>query len=277
MYRILIAVLALSLAVVAPAWAQAPARAQAADTVWLEDLTWTELRDLIGSGTTTIIIPVGGVEQSGPDMALGKHDVRARVLSEKIARALGHTLVAPVVAYVPEGGLNPPTSHMRFPGTITVPADVFRRTIESAAESFKLHGFRDVVLLGEHGSYQGDLAAVADQLNRLWAKTPARAHFIPDYYRAATTGFYPVLKSHGYSAAEIGTHAGVADTSLMMAIDPRLVRADGLRSGAHLDAADGVYGDPRRSSAEMGQLAVAAIVEQTTTAIKAAIDRAKHP
>ena len=250
-----------------------PARAQAPDTVWLEELTWTELRDLIRSGTTTIIIPVGGVEQSGPDMALGKHDVRARALSERIARALGHTLLAPVVAYVPEGSTSPPTAHMRFAGTITVPPDVFRKTIESAAASFKLHGFRTIVLIGEHGSYQGDLAAAALQLNRDWAGTPARAFFVPEYYRAATTDFYPVLKSHGYSAAEIGTHAGVADTSLTMAVDPRAVRAEALKTGTDLDAANGVYGDPRRSSADMGRLAADAIVDRTVAAIRADMAR----
>ena len=69
--------------------------AQAPDTVLLEELTWTELRELIGSKTTTIIVPVGGTEQNGPHMTLGKHNVRVKVLSEKIARGLGHTLVAP--------------------------------------------------------------------------------------------------------------------------------------------------------------------------------------
>ena len=257
--------------------AATPGLAQPPDTVWLEDVTWTELRDLVASGSTTILIPVGGVEQSGPDMALGKHDVRARLLSERIARRLGHVLVAPVVAYVPEGAISPPTSHMRFPGTITVPPDVFRKTLLSAAQSFKLAGFKDVVLLGEHGSYQGDLGAVAAELNRLWAATPVRAHFVPEYYRAATTDFFATLKERGFSTAEIGTHAGVADTSLMLAVDPKLVRSDGLRSGSDLDAAHGVYGDPRRSSAELGQSAVEAIVDKTAAAIRLAVDRARHP
>jgi creatinine amidohydrolase/Fe(II)-dependent formamide hydrolase-like protein len=83
--------------------------AQAPDTVLLEELTWTELRELIGSKTTTIIVPVGGTEQSGPHLTLGKHNLRVKVLSEKIARAVGHTLVAPVIAYVPEGRLSPAT------------------------------------------------------------------------------------------------------------------------------------------------------------------------
>lgn len=254
-----------------------PAFAQAPDTIWLEDLTWTELRDRIQAGTTTAIVPVGGVEQSGPDIALGKHDARARVLAERIARELGHTLVAPVVAYVPEGGIEPPTSHMRFPGTLTVPPAVFRATVASIGASLKLHGFRNVVLIGEHGSYQGDLAAVAADLNRKWAATPARAYFVPEYYRAATVGFGSVLRARGFSDAEIGTHAGVADTSLTMAVAPADVRQGGLTSGRDLDAAHGVYGEPRRSNAEVGKLGADQVVQNAVAAIRADIARGVRP
>src|ERR1700737_1456055 len=97
--------------------------AQTPKTVLLEDLTWTELRDQIRARKTTIIIPIGGTEQSGPDVALGKHNARVQVLSQRIAQGLGNALVAPVIAYVPEGSYAPPTSHMRFLGTITVPDD----------------------------------------------------------------------------------------------------------------------------------------------------------
>lgn len=79
------------------------------------------------------------------------------MLSRRIAEGLGNALVAPVIAYVPEGGYAPPTSHMRFPGTITVPDDVFERTLESAAHSFKIHGFVNIVFLGDHGGYQDDV------------------------------------------------------------------------------------------------------------------------
>ena len=255
----------------AQAWGQVP------DTVWLEELTWTELRDAVHAGNTTVIVPVGGVEQSGPDIALGKHDARAKVLAERIARAVGHTLIAPVVAYVPEGGVSPPTSHMRFPGTITVPSDVFRKTLESLGASFKLHGFRDVVLIGEHGSYQGDLDAVAGSLNRQWAGTTARAHFVPEYYRAATTDFSSLLRSRGYLPEEVGTHAGVADTSLTLALAPGYVRQDGLKAAFDLDAAHGVYGDPRRSSAELGRLGADTIVQKTVAAIKIALKHGQRP
>ena len=251
------------LAVAAPA-----AQAQPPATVFLEELTWTELRDLVGAGKTTIIVPIGGTEQNGPDMALGKHNVRVKALSEKIALALGNALVAPVIAYVPEGGVSPPTEHMRFPGTITVPDETFEKVLEYAARSFKLHGFRDVVFLGDHGGYQKDDKIVADRLNREWAATPVRVHAVAEYYRVTQTQYVQALKGRGYRDEEIGTHAGVADTSLMLAVDPRLVRMDRLTSGAKPGAADGVYGDPRRSSAELGQLGVDMIVTETVAAIR---------
>ncbi|MEO8741521.1 MAG: creatininase family protein [Casimicrobiaceae bacterium] len=243
--------------------------AQVPDTVVLEDLTWTELSAAILAGKTTVIVPIGGTEQSGPHIVLGKHNVRARVLAEKIARQLGNSLVAPVIAYVPEGKINPPTAHMRFPGTITLPNAVFEKTLESAARSFKLHGFRDIVFLGDHGGYQQSEKIVADQLNREWVATPVRVHPVPEYYRAAETGFAQALKHQGFNDQEIGTHAGLADTSLSLAVDPRLVRRDRLSAAATAGFAEGVHGDPRRASAALGQVGVDAIVTQTVAAIKA--------
>lgn len=248
-------------------------RAQAPGTVDLEELTWTELQDRISSGKTTIIIPIGGTEQNGPHMALGKHNARVKLLSEKIAQSLGNALVAPVISYVPEGGINPPTAHMRFAGTITIPDKTFETTLEYAARSFKLHGFRDIVFLGDHGGYQKDDKMVADRLNREWAATPVRVHAVDEYYRAAETAYVQALKARGFREEEIGTHAGLADTSLMLALDPRLVRTDRLRSGGKLGSAEGVYGDPRRSSAELGQLGVEIIVTQTAAAIRKAVAR----
>ena len=84
-----------------------------AASLQLDSLTWTEVRDALHAGSTTILIPIGGTEQNGPHMALGKHNARAGRLAERIAAQLGHALVAPVVAYVPEAA-----GHMRFPGTI---------------------------------------------------------------------------------------------------------------------------------------------------------------
>jgi creatinine amidohydrolase len=243
------------------------ARAQPPDTVFLEELTWTELRDLIRSGKTTIIVPIGGTEQNGPHMALGKHNRRVQLLSEKIARALGDALVAPVIAYVPEGGISPPSAHMKFPGTITIPEESFDKILEYAARSFQHAGFRDIVFLGDHGGYQRDEKTVAEWLDREWAATPVRAYAIEEYYRAGEAEFAQLLKSKGYSEEEIGTHAGLADTSLMLGVDPNLVRANRLRQG------EGVHGDPTRANPQLGQLGVDLIVTRTVDAIRKAVTR----
>jgi creatinine amidohydrolase len=254
-------------------FAMSVARAENTGTVFLEELTWTELKAQVASGKTTVIVPIGGTEQSGPYMALGKHNVRVKMLSEKIARDLGNAIVAPVIAYVPEGTVTPPTAHMRFPGTITVSDQVFEGTLESAARSFKLHGFRDVVFLGDHGGYQADLKIVADRLNREWSATPVRVHALPEYYRASAEEYARTLKGKGFTAGEIGTHAGLADTSLMLALDPSLVRVDQLRTAPQPSAALGMYGDPRRASAELGRAGVDAVIGKTVEAIKKATVR----
>jgi creatinine amidohydrolase/Fe(II)-dependent formamide hydrolase-like protein len=250
------------------ALAAAGASAEAPDTVLLEELTWTEVRDAVRGGKTTIIIPAGGTEQNGPHMALGKHNARVKVLADGIARALGDALVAPVIAYVPEGGLTPPTGHMRFPGTITAPDDAFQKVLEFAARSFKQHGFRDIVLLGDHGSTQTGQKAVAARLNREWAATPVRVHAIEEYYRTGAVEVPRLLGARGYAAAELGRHAGLADTALMLATDARLVRRDRLRPGVE---EVGVDGDPSRATAELGRPGAELIVTRTVDAVRRSI------
>ena len=243
--------------------------AQVPKTVLIENLTWTELRDQVQAGKTTLIIPIGGTEQSGPYVALGKHNARVAVLSQRIAEGLGNALVAPVVAYVPEGGYAPTTSHMRFPCTITIPDEVFEKMLESAANSFKVHGFKNIVFLGDHGGYQNDLKQVVAELNKTWAGSGARAWLPPEYYGASSEGYAQILRQHGVHEDEIGTHAGLADTSLLLAVAPQMVRLEQLRSSPKLGTADGVYGgDPRRASAELGQLGIASIVSQTVSALQ---------
>jgi creatinine amidohydrolase len=246
----------------------APAHAQ--NSLFIEDLTTAEVSSALKAGKTTVIIPVGGTEQSGPHMALGKHNTRVHVLSGRIAATLGDALVAPVLSYVPEGNITPPTEHMRFAGTISIPEAAFKSVLTGAAQSFRQHGFTHIVLLGDHGGYQKALKEVAAGLNRQWAGTPARAHFIAEYYSATDTAYVQALKARGLSDAQIGTHAGVADTSLLLAIAPGMVRPGKLAAAAAAGRAGGTYGDPRASSAELGQAGVDAIVSQASAAIRQA-------
>ncbi|MEO8058717.1 MAG: creatininase family protein [Burkholderiales bacterium] len=251
------------------AWAAASHAAAA--SVYLEELTWTELRDAQNAGKTTVIIPVGGTEQSGPQLTLGKHNVRVKLLAGRIAEALGNAVVAPVVAYVPEGNITPPSAHMRFTGTISIPDATFKSLLDASARSFKQHGFTDVVLIGDHGGYQSLLKAVAVKLNQDWAGTKARAHFIDEYYRVTQTAYVKLLQAKGLSDSQIGVHAGAADTALQMAADPAGVRPDQFALAAREGQALGVTGDPRSASATLGQAGLELIVTHTVAAIRLAL------
>ena len=248
----------------------APHSTWAASSVYLEDLTTAEVSATLRAGHTTLIIPVGGTEQNGPHMALGKHNTRVHVLSGRIATALGNAVVAPVLAYVPEGNISPPTEHMRYAGTLSIPDSAFRAVLTGAAQSFRQHGFTHIVLLGDSGNYQKSLQAVADGLNKSWAGSPARAHFIGEYYAATQTTYVDALKARGLSAAQIGTHAAVADTALLMAVAPQMVKPELLALAASQGKAGGTGGDPRAATAELGQLGVDAVISQAVAAIRRA-------
>ena len=266
LYRLLVLTAALGLG--------GPALAQVPDTVYLEQLTWDEARDAIASGKTTIIIPTGGTEQNGPHMALGKHNARVTANAGAIARRLGNALVAPTMAYVPEGGLDPATGHMRYTGTITLPDPIYRQVLEYAARSLKLHGFKDIVFLGDSGGNQPGQTAVAATLNAEWAGADVRVHNFFNYYRGDVEGDAALMMQRGIRKDEIGDHADVRDTSLLLATAPGLVRMNKLQPG---DGKNGVVGDPRRASAEIGRALIEKTVTRTVAEIRASIVSARKP
>lgn len=236
--------------------------AQAPDTVFLEELTWTEVRDAVAAGTTTIIIPTGGTEQNGPHMVLGKHNYLVRHKAGETARRLGDALVAPVMAYVPEGNVDPPSGHMRFPGTITTPPAVFEQVLEYAARSLAQHGFVDIALMGDSGGNQRSQAAVAERLNAEWADGPARVHHLTDYYPGRGDEW---LVEQGERAEDVGTHAGMHDTSTLLFLDPSKIRLDRMEPGS---ADNGVNGTPSRSRAEYGEQILEMQIEAAASQIR---------
>jgi len=252
----------------------AQAAAQAAASVYVEDLTSPELQARIAAGATTVLVPIGGLEQSGPHIALGKHNVRARVLAGRIAQRLGNALVAPTIAYVPEGSIAPPAGHMRFAGTVSIPDAAFESVLEATARSFCRHGVRDVFFLGDHGGYQKNEEKAAARVNR---SQGCRVHALLGYYDATQTAYVAELKRRGFGDAEIGLHAGLADTALSLAVDPSLVRQDRLAAGASAGRAGGVLGDPRRATGALGQPGVDMVITASVAAIRAAVQAPAIP
>ncbi len=132
-----------------PAGLDDPRPIEALDTVFTEEMTWMEVRDAIRAGKTTAIVATGGVEQNGPHVATGKHNYVLRATTEAIARKLGNALVSPVIPFVPEGSIDPPSGHMWYPGTISLREETFQALLKDVCASLKQHGFLDIVLIGE--------------------------------------------------------------------------------------------------------------------------------
>jgi len=216
----------------------------------LADLTWTEIHTAVENGYTSVIIPTGGTEQNGPFVALGKHNLIVDHTSRKIAAAVGKTLIAPVMAYVPEGEIEPvPTGHMKFSGTISLPEPVFEAVLEQTAKSLKAHGFKHILILGESGDSQKAQERVAEKLAALWQGEGVQIASLNRYYYA--NGQFDYLLSEGYSEEEIGYHAGMRDTSEVMALNPADVR---LKAENRLaDGETGFSGNAMKASASIGE------------------------
>jgi creatinine amidohydrolase/Fe(II)-dependent formamide hydrolase-like protein len=237
--------------------------------VTLEDLTWVEVRDLIRQGKTTVIVPTGGTEQNGPHLVLGKHNYIVKHTATRVAETLGNALVAPVIALTPEGSIEPPSGHMAYPGTISLPEPVFAQVLEATARSLKVGGFRTIVLLGDSGDSQKAQQEVADRLDREWAAGGVRVIQAGGYY--AANGQVEALLAEGESRSGIGSHAGIRDTSELMAVAPHGVRPDMMKLEGFYRERSGVIGDPTRASPERGlhllQLKVDAAVAEIRRAL----------
>ena len=243
----------------------------------LDALTWTEVRALVAGGKTLAIVPTGGTEQNGPHMVLGKHNYIMRHTAVRIAEALGNALVAPVVSYVPEGRIDPPSGHMAYHGTISIPGEVFAATVESAARSLRRHGFTTICLIGDSGGNQAALAAVAGKLNDEWSDSGVRVLHVSDYYYGAN-GQVDWLRAQGESDADIGTHAGIRDSSELLAVFPDGIRRDRMRpSDTPGMAESGVIGDPTRASAERGRKLLQLKIDAALGQIRRFAKSGAHP
>lgn len=228
-----------------------PLTAPLPNTIQISDMTWVEVRAALEQGFTTVIVPSGGIEQNGPHMIVGKHDHIVKHAAERIAGELGKTLVAPVVSYVPEGAYDPPTGHMRFPGTIGVPEAVFAAMIEGIARSLKAGGFRTICFIADHGGSQSPQAETIARLNAEWAGKGVRLIHGDAYYSDAAQIEH--LLRQGETRAAIGQHASIIDTSELMAVYPRGVDLSRIAGLGWTTQTTGIIGDPARASADRGK------------------------
>jgi len=244
-----------------------PRPVDALNSVWIEELTWIEVRDAIAAGKTTVIIPTGGIEQNGPYVATGKHNVILRGQCESLARRLGNALCAPTVVFVPEGDIEPPSGHMRYPGTITLKEETFRTLLDDIASSFKVHGFTEIILIGDSGGNQSGLKATAETLNARWGGKGSVARFIPEFYDNSGLIAYMNKELGITEPNDDGFHDYYWITALMMAVDPAVVRYDE-RVRAGKATINGVSIAPKEKTIAVGKKLIAWRTTQTVKAIE---------
>jgi len=236
------------------------------DSVWIEDLTMMEVRDLIKAGSTTALIMTGGIEENGPYLTTGKHNNVLRVMGDPIARGLGNALIAPIVTLEPG---NP--ERIRTPGTVFLSGETYRAVLGDMATSLKTQGFKDIVMIGDSGGNIKPIQEVADVLNARWkaAGADARVHAIPEYYN------YDEVEKFEESA--LGVHEkmeGLHDDYYISALIA-LHDLNGVRLPERIKAGkamiNGVSLVPAEKTIENGKKIAAFRAEKTIAAVKKAI------
>ena len=254
--------------------ADTPNPLPAATTVWVEEMTWMDVRDALDNGTTTVLIPSGGMEPNGPWLVTGKHNYVLHANCEAIARQLGNALCAPIIPFVPEGSIDPPSGHMASPGTITARQETFEAVLTDVASSFKAHGFENIIFFGDSGGNQGGHRAVAERLTEKWGGSPVVAQ-VREFYDYAAVEQY-MAEEHGLdgSLAPDNLHDDPVIALNMFIDDPSSIRwAE--RVDAGLATINGVNIEDRVKNLELGRAIVAFRSDMTVRAIKAAIERGR--
>lgn len=243
----------------------------------IELMTYPDIAAALQAGKITVLIYNGGTEQRGPHAVLGGHNFIARRASVEIAQRLGDALVAPVLPFSIAGRhLNP-----KWPGSVNLPGPLFSAVNEAVVDSMVVNGFKNIVLMGDHGGGQRELRDLAKRLDEKYGPTGTHVYFCGDVYAKTAADVAAWLKDRNLPA---GTHAGIHDTSVLMYLGgdsyvrrDKLVPGDPvLPAGQQPDPAkprvdNGITGDPRPATPEFGRLFFEMQVTNAVTQIRALI------
>jgi creatinine amidohydrolase len=253
------------------------------DTILLEELSWPEVGDALAAGVRTVVIVTASIEQHGPHLPTMTDTAIGYALGERVTRKLGRALLAPVI--------RPGCSdhHLAFPGSLSIPKEVFIETVAACVRSLAPHGFDTFVLLSSHG---GNFVPLAEAAARLRAEFDGRGVRIAGFF--GNEALFEMMRVMVDAAAALGApqdvdaiHAEVNETSIMMLRHPHLVAADRLERGAlgRIDheelfrrglraiTPNGILGDARGARPEIGEAVLERVAEHIAGLVRAQIAR----
>lgn len=213
--------------------------------LFMQDMTWMEIRDRMAEGSTIALVPIGGVEQGGPQLATDKHNAIIEYAATLIAKRVGNTLIAPIIPYSPN------EKQKAFPGTISLRPETLSMLLEDIAENLKSQGFTLICFIGDSEESQPVQKAVAHRLNERW-KGEARSLHVSDYANKQT------LQNWAFSRGIISeaplASAGLLDTSELLEVRPVQVRRDKIGAYTEEDfTKTGAAGDATSASSVLGR------------------------
>ena len=235
-----------------------------APLVEFDMMTWREVKQALAAGKTTALFYTGGTEQRGPQNVNGGHTLMGREVVKAIALRLGNAIAMPVLPYTPNN------ASADLPGTIGLTPELLSAVLERIVEQSFITGFKNAVIMGDHGGGQPDAyASVAKKLDAKYAPDGKHVYYADRAYAPPQDDMYVWLASQGFPP---GTHAAIPDTSTMIYLgqDKGWVRMNEMPNAVGDPVAgpgqpplkpdparprvnNGISGDARRSSAELGK------------------------
>ena len=243
-----------------------PRPIESSKSLFIEELTWMEVRDAQKAGKNSVIIATGGVEQSGPYIPTGKHNFILKSVTQVLAQKLGNALVAPIIPFVPEGDHDPVSGHLKYPGSISLTEATYELLLKDILTSYKVEGFKYLILIGDSGGNQWGMYRVARQLNKLWAKQGIQVLYIPEYYDNTRISKW-LKEQQGIEEGNEGIHDSFKVTAQIAVLDPKLIHAEE-RIAAGKFSINGVNLAPLEKTIELGKKIIDYQTDLTIEAIK---------
>ena len=244
---------------------------RALNSLWIEELTWMEIRDAIRDGNTTVLVLTGGVESNGPHLASGKHNYSNKLMGESVAQALGATLIAPLVTLEPGNPTGPVTIGSTGP---MVSQATYIAWLTDIGDSLRSMGFTQVYFLGDSGGNRRGMQAAADELNDRYGGVPTQFHHVPEFYNHDKVRQYiqetlgiPEEMEYQASSGSDGIHEELSITSVMSVIDPTSIRFD-QRVEAGRASINGISLLPLSDTQSLGRMVIDFRTRLTVEAIR---------